>query len=109
MSQIIARRWEQMRTPETRASEEILRRNFPETDAYRYNSASIRVRIVDPRFEGMSDEERDEMVEPFLQQLDETTQADIMNLITIAPSEIEGFSRKSLVNQEFEDPSPSRL
>ena len=57
----------------------------------------------------MSDEERDELVEPFLQQLDETTQADIMNLIAIAPSEIEGFSRKSLVNQEFEDPSPSRL
>ena len=60
-------------------------------------------------FEGMSDEERDEMVEPLLQQLGEATQADIMNLITIAPSELEGFSRQSLVNLEFEDFSPSGL
>lgn len=109
MSQVAAHRWEQKRTEESRKVEAVLRREFPNTDAYRYNSASIRVRIIDSRFEGLSDEKRDEMVEPLIQQLGEAIQADIMNLLTIAPSEVGGFSGKSLVNREFEDPTPSRL
>ncbi len=98
-----------MRTDETRLVEKALRDRFPQTDAYRYNSASIRVRIIDPRFEGLSHEERDAKVEPLLDQLPETTQADIINLLTLAPSEVQESSRKSLSNQEFEDPSPSTL
>ena len=109
MSQVTSQRWESMRTAESREVESALRRAFPRTDAYRYNSASIRVRVVDPRFEGKSAEERDAMVEPLLDQLPERLQADIMNLITIAPGELSDFNRLSLVNLEFEDPSPSQL
>ena len=109
MSQVEAHRWERMRTDETRALEELLRKQFFQADAYRYNSASIRVRIVDPQFEGLSDEQRDDRVEPLLRQLDEATQADIMNLLILAPNEIEEFSPKFVVNLEFDDPSPSQL
>ncbi len=48
-----------MRTAETREVESVLRMAFLTTDAYRYNSASIRVRVVDPRFAAKSTEERD--------------------------------------------------
>lgn len=108
MTQATEARWKSMRTPETRQVEEVLRREFPSADAYRYNSASIRVRVVDPRFEGKSIEERDAMVELLLEQLPEATQADIMNLATFAPSETTG-PHQSLWNIEFEEPSPSEL
>jgi len=98
-----------MRTEETRKVEKVLRKSFPNTDAYRYNSASIRVRITDPRFEGKSVAERDKMVEPILEQLPQETQADIMNLLTLYPNETAESSKAFLANSEFEDPSPSML
>ena len=105
--------WQDRRTDETRGVERILREaGFERVDAYRYNSASIRVRVVDPRFEGLSTEKRDEMVEPHIEKLPEETQADIMFLLTVAPSELEGDARafKHIpMNAEFEDPSPSSL
>jgi len=109
MSQQTMNRWEAMRTDETRLVEKVLREVFPQTDAYRFNSASIRVRIVDPRFEKLSHELRDAMVEPLLDKLPPTTQADIINLLTLAPSEIRDFNRRSLSNLEFEDPTDSNL
>ncbi|MCI0381363.1 MAG: hypothetical protein L0215_27580 [Gemmataceae bacterium] len=108
-----APRWETKRTDETRQVEEILRKaGFEKVDAYRYNSASIRVRVIDSRFEGLLAEKRDAMVEPHLEQLPERTQADIMNLFTFAPSELQqpkNTIREYLVNTEFDDPSPSML
>jgi hypothetical protein len=98
-----------MRTDETRSVERVLRQEFPKTDAYRYNSASIRVRVIDPRFEGKSTEERDAMVEPLLEKLPEPTQADIMTLLTLSPGEADASLQKSLANAEFDDPSDSML
>jgi stress-induced morphogen len=109
MSQETIRRWEGMRTDESRRVERLLRRKFPNTDAYRYNSASLRVRVIDDRFKGMSNEERDSMVEPLLKKLPKKTQDDIMNLITLSPDEAAHFSSNSLMNLEFEEPSPSML
>ena len=78
--------WTDKRTDETRKVEDVLRNaGFQQADAYRYNSASIRVRVIDSRFEGLSTENRDAMVEPHLDQLPERTQADIINLFTFAP------------------------
>ena len=57
-------------------------------------------------------ERRDAMVEPYLDQLPERTQADIMNLFTFAPSELQPSSkafRELRLNAEFDNPSPSRL
>lgn len=106
-------RWESKRTDETRAVEELLRAaGFERVDAYRYNSASIRLRVVDARFEGLSPEKRDAMVEPHLEQLPERTQADIISLFTFAPSELEQTPRtlkEFPLNAEFDDPSPSTL
>jgi hypothetical protein len=109
MSQATEPRWHAMRTEDSETVEGVLRTDFPHTDAYRYNSASIRVRVVDPRFEGKSPEERDAMIEPLLNRLPESIQADIMNLLTIAPSELSTSARKQFANLEFEDPSRSLL
>lgn len=113
MTSTFAPPWEAKRTDETRNVEVVLRKaGFEKVDAYRYNSASIRVRVIDPRFEGLSPDKRDTMVEPYLEQLPERTQADIMNLFTFAPSELQQTPktfRQFLLNAEFDDPSPSIL
>ncbi|HHK42021.1 MAG TPA: hypothetical protein ENJ50_06335 [Planctomycetaceae bacterium] len=113
MSRVSASPWEGKRTQETREVEDILRRaGFSKVDAYRYNPASIRVRVIDPRFEGLTLEQRDALVEPYLRQLPERTQADIVSLFTFAPSELQQehkSPREYLLNSEFEDPSPSIL
>jgi hypothetical protein len=105
--------WESKRTSETRQVEDVLRNaGFARVDAYRYNPASIRVRVIDSRFEGLRPEKKDAMVEPYLEQLPERTQADIVNLFTFAPSELQQNPktlREFLLNTEFEDPSPSML
>lgn len=109
MSQATAKPWASLKTEQTDEVEALLRKEFPGTDAYRYNSASIRVRVIDKRFEGKSDQERDSMVEPFLERLPIEIQADIMNLLTLAPGEEKAPLRKSLANLEFEEPSPTSL
>lgn len=113
MSNAIAAAWEAKRTGETCDVENALRKaGFPQADAYRYNSASIRVRVIDPRFEGLSAEKRDALVEPHLAQLPVRMQADIMSLYTFAPSELQDAPnslKARLMNAEFEDPSPSML
>jgi hypothetical protein len=105
--------WEAKRSDETRMVEDTLTKaGFETVDAYRYNSASIRVRVIDKRFEGLSNEDRDAMVEPHLAKLPEETQADIISLFTFSPSELEQEPRLFkgfLQNREFEDPSPSML
>ena len=113
MTHTTACTWEDKRTDETRMVEDSLRNaGFETVDAYRYNPASIRVRVIDKRFEGMSTANRDAMVEPYLERLPERTQADIISLFTFAPSELEQTSKLSrgfLMNREFDDPSPSIL
>jgi hypothetical protein len=102
-----------MRTAETCLVEEVLRKaGFGQVDSYRYNSATIRVRVVDRRFEGLSHEKRVDMVQPHLAQLPERTEADIIALHVFTPSELRegpGMFKEFLNNAEFEDPSRSAL
>ena len=112
MTTATAQPWEAKRTDETRMVENLLRQHFEQADAYRYNSASIRVRVIDSRFEKMSREQRDGMVEPVLDQLPPETQRDIVTLFTFAPSELTQTPktfRELMQNTEFVDPSPSML
>lgn len=113
MNHTAAPPWHAKRTEETRMVEETLKKaSFDQADAYRYNSASIRVRVIDPRFEGMPPEKRDEMVEEILDKLPEDTQRDIVTLFTFAPSELQQSPktfREFMLNTEFDDPSPSML
>jgi hypothetical protein len=106
-------KWEDKQTSESRMVEEKLREaGFDRVDAYRYNSASLRVRIIDKRFESVARDERDRMVEPFIDQLPASTQSDIVNLVLLAPSEFnqpEKSLREFMQNIEFENPSRSML
>lgn len=106
--------WENKRTDESRLVERILRTEagFKQVDAYRYNSASLRVRVIDQRFESLPREERDKIVEPFIDKLPPSTQSDIVTLVLLSPSEYEQPDetfRESSLNIEFENPSPSML
>jgi hypothetical protein len=77
---------------------------FSQADAYRFNSASIRVRVIDSRFEGMSAPEREDMVFPVIDRLPKRIREDILVLLTMAPSELRGRNRHLLINLEFENP-----
>lgn len=104
--------WEAKRTPETRMVEDLLRQHFKQADSYRYNSASIRVRVIDPSFEGMQREKRDAMVEQYLDQLPPDIQRDIVTLFTFAPSDLQRTPttfKEHMLNAEFDNPSPSML
>ena len=99
-------------TEETRKIDSYLKQYFQQALSYRYNSAAIRVRVIDPRFEGLSREQRDGMVEPYLNQLPLETQRDILMLLTFAPADLErppATFREFMLNVEFEHPSPSML
>lgn len=112
MSKATQPRWLGMRTDETRQVEASLANKFQQVDAYRYNSASIRVRVIDPRFKGKDVSKRGAMVEKHLKELPERTQADILSLLTVTPEEIAGpekTTREWLLNLEFEEPSESTL
>lgn len=112
MTTAITPSWEAKRTSETRQVEDLLSRHFQHADSYRYNSASIRVRVIDPRFEGMSREQRDSMIEKHLDTLPPEIQRDIVTLFAFAPSELAQTPttfREYMLSTEFDVPSPSRL
>lgn len=94
-----------LQTEETQTVEDVIRKRFPNVRAYRYNSASIRVRIIDDRFANTSKTERERMVNPILAELPEEIQSDITILLLLAPQE----TSTSMMNLEFEHPTPSRL
>ena len=73
--------------------------------AYRQNSVSIRIRIVDPDFQGADRVEREKAVWPFLERLPDDVLADITILLLITPDE----AGKSFANHDFENPLPSGL
>lgn len=90
---------------DTTLVKQILRKKFPNVRAYRYSEASIRIRIIDPRFAGRNLVERERMVQPLIRELPEEVQSDIMVLLTLAPGE----ENKSMMNYEFEHPSRSGI
>lgn len=103
---------EDKKTKETKRIEKLLLKQFPDHPgeyppmAYRYNSASIRVRLVSERFSGLKRGQRFDLVYPLLKDnLPEDALLDITILLLLAPDEVED----SLMNREFERPTPSRL
>lgn len=94
--------WHRKRTDESLMVECELGKSFAQVDAYRHNSASMRVRVTDERFRGMSLEERDKLVSPELEKLPEETEADIMNLLLKYPGEEMDSFRISMFDSEFE-------
>lgn len=76
-----------------------------EIDLYRQNTASVRIRIIDPDFAGMSRSERNDYVWNYFDDLTEDAQGDISMLVLLTPPEV----KKDFANVEFEDPVSSRL
>src|SRR5947209_14362760 len=74
-------------------------------EAFRRHRYSLWVRITDPDFARKSIAEREDMVWPILEQLPEEVQANLAMLLLLTPAERE----KSIMSQEFDDPSPSLL
>jgi hypothetical protein len=105
----VVRQWAEKKTDETRMIESVFRAEFSQTDAYRFNAASIRVRVIDERFEGKTIADREAMVLPQLNRLPKETREDVLLLLTLAPSEQETFNDQTLMNREFEQPLPARL
>jgi hypothetical protein len=105
----LLRTWDNRRTEETGKLEKILSRDFQSVEAYRFNSASIRFRIVDSRFEGKSIEEREDWVMPLLLKLPKRMREDILMLLMRAPSELETRGPDAIMNHEFDYPLPSTL
>ena len=77
-----------------------------EAALYRQNIASIRLRVIDRHFEGMTKSRRHADVWEFLAaRVPEDTLADVSLLLSVAPVELPD----SFANFEFERPTPSHL
>jgi hypothetical protein len=74
-------------------------------DVYRYNPGSVRVRIIDPDFAGQSLTDRDNGVWQLLETKLPEEYGEVNVLLLLAPGE----EKTSLMNLEFENPTPSRL
>ena len=93
-------------TEETKEVERVFREaGFPNTESYRHNSASIRVRVRDERFRGLSRVARIQKLNSVIEQLAEETQQDLIFVLAIAPGEENGDFL--LMNLEFENPRRS--
>jgi hypothetical protein len=71
----------------------------------RQNPVSVRVRVLDPGFEGLDRSTREDQLWVFLDTLAEDVRADITMLLLLTPEEAE----MSLANAEFDNPISSRL
>jgi hypothetical protein len=97
--------------PQTTQSPEIdlikrtLQKRYANVDVYRYTRFSIRVRIIDPVFAGLSLSAREDLVLDLIHELPDELQQDIMLLLMLAPDEL----GTSAINVEFEHPNPSIL
>ncbi len=85
---------------DTRAVERTIGERFPSIESYRSRYGTVRVRIVDTRFEKKSRVQREKMVLPLIRTLPEEIQADLIMLLLLAPDEAEN----SVQNLEFEHP-----
>lgn len=76
-----------------------------EVEAYRQNSVSVRVRVVDPAFHGMSRTQREEDFWSVFDELSDELTSELSVVLLLTPDE----ARKSIASIEFDDPTPSRL
>jgi hypothetical protein len=76
-----------------------------EIEAYRQNSVSVRIRVIDPDFARKSRAQREEEVWAALDRLPEEVVAEISLMLLLTPEE----AKKSFANFEFDNPIPSKL
>lgn len=76
-----------------------------EVKIYRQNSMSVRLRIIDPDFQGTNRAERSQAVWKYLDLLPDEAVADISTVLLLTPEE----TKNSFANMEFDEPIPSKL
>lgn len=74
-------------------------------ELYRPNSASVRIRVINPEFKDQSRTEREEELWQLFNRLPEEVTSDIIGLILLTPQE----KKKSLASFDFENPIPYSL
>ena len=74
-------------------------------EVYRQNSASIRVRVIDEDFAGISQVDRHEILWSCIEALPEDFQGEMSLLIAVTPEE----TGSSIASIDFDHPIPSRL
>jgi hypothetical protein len=72
---------------------------------YRHNSASVRLRIIDPGFANLSRARRSERAWEYLRRIPEYDQGELSVVLLLAPDEV----AESFGNLDFEHPIPSGL
>lgn len=72
--------------------------------AYRSGPFSVRLRIRDPRFRGLSRVARMKEITPLIRQLPEEIQEDLIFVLPIVPGE-ESLTQFQRMNTEFENPN----
>lgn len=94
------------RTSQTERIATAVRAAMPaaDVDAYRYNSVEIRIRVISKRFAGKSLFQRDRLVMPVLESLDDKARQNLLILFTFTPSEI---AAGKFLNYEYEHPEPA--
>jgi len=99
---------DERKTDETREIETLLQPHFAHVHCYRYNSAILRLCIIDEQFRPLSQVQRHERIEPYLQQLPPDVQDELIFILLLAPGEAHDI-RYAQRYLEFMDPSPSIL
>lgn len=74
---------------------------FQSVTCYRLHRLALRLRVIDPKFGGLSQVARSELLEPLLESLPHEIQEDLFFVLLLAPEEVELSSK----NDEFEHPS----
>ena len=97
--------WEQWRTDESRHVEEVLRTQFPQTDAYQFNSASIRIRVIDERFAHLSYGERADLLEAVLDTFPYEKAGGLLPLYLFTESEVCVSDPHRQANHDFMFPT----
>ncbi len=95
--------WRTLRDRDSeRVEEELRAAGFAQVDAYRFNKASIRVRVVDPRFAGMPFTGREGLVNPALEGLPRRIFRDLLMVLMVSPDRDD--PRQVPLEAEFEAP-----
>ncbi len=76
-----------------------------QTEIYRVNAVSIRIRVIDPRFHGVDRVDREEDIWKRLGELEEEALSDVTMVLVLTPDEV----KDSFASYEFDHPLPSRL
>jgi len=76
-----------------------------QVDVYRWSPYSVRIRVIDPAFKGLSRPDRHDRLWKLFETLPDAAVADISMLLPLTPAE----AKRSYANMDFENPEPNPL